>query len=48
MRDPLESVDLCGKMKSFIRAEAVMQDINPIVNKINELKGRVHALRGYL
>jgi len=26
----------------------VMQDINPIKNKIADLKGRVESLRGYL
>jgi len=25
-----------------------MQDINPIINGINDLKGRVASLRGYL
>jgi hypothetical protein len=25
-----------------------VQDINPIVNQINDLKGRVRSLRGYL
>ena len=28
--------------------EVSMQDINPIVNQINDLKGRVLSLRGYL
>jgi hypothetical protein len=28
--------------------EVDMQDINPITNKIGELKGRVESLRGYL
>lgn len=28
--------------------ETVMQDINPIVSKIGDLRGRVGSLRGYL
>ena len=32
----------------FSAPELAMQDINPIVNSINDLKGRVASLRGYL
>lgn len=35
-------------MSGFPPAEPHMQDINPIVNAINDLKGRVASLRGYL
>jgi hypothetical protein len=35
-------------MNGFPSAEPHMQDINPIVNGINDLKGRVASLRGYL
>ena len=35
-------------MPSFPGLEADMQDINPIVGAINDLKGRVASLRGYL
>lgn len=34
-------------IKNFAQ-RSLMQDINPIVNKIGELKGRVQSLRGYL
>lgn len=37
-----------GKLTSFPAAEASVQDINPIVNQINDLKGRIRSLRGYL
>ena len=29
-------------------AEGLMEDINPILNQIADLKGRVESLRGYL
>jgi hypothetical protein len=32
----------------FSAGIATMQEINPITNKINDLKGRCEALRGYL
>lgn len=32
----------------FFRSEPLMQDINPIVSLIGNLKGRVQSLRGYL
>lgn len=35
-------------MSGFPSAEPHMQDINPIANAINDLKGRVASLRGYL
>ncbi len=35
-------------MPGFLGLEADMQDINPIVGAINDLKGRVASLRGYL
>ncbi len=35
-------------MQRFLGPEASMQDINPIVGAINDLKGRVASLRGYL
>ena len=31
-----------------IFAEDLMEDINPILNQIADLKGRVESLRGYL
>jgi hypothetical protein len=37
-----------AKMLGFPRPEPSMQDINPIVSGINDLKGRVASLRGYL
>jgi hypothetical protein len=39
---------VCANMISFSDAEASMQDINPIVSQINDLKGRTQSLRGYL
>jgi hypothetical protein len=35
-------------LTSFSHQEASMLDINPIVGDINDLKGRVASLRGYL
>lgn len=35
-------------MNGFALPEDVMQDINPIVTLIGDLKGRVQSLRGYL
>ena len=37
-----------ANMNGFPSAEPHMQDINPIANGINDLKGRVASLRGYL
>jgi hypothetical protein len=34
-------------MQNFFQG-VTMQDINPIVSGINDLKGRVASLRGYL
>jgi hypothetical protein len=35
-------------MDGFALPEDVMQDINPIVSQIGDLKGRIKSLRGYL
>jgi len=32
----------------FFVARCIMQDLNPILNKIGDLKGRASSLRGYL
>lgn len=37
-----------GYTLSLFHGEASMQDINPILHQINDLKGRVQSLRGYL
>ena len=37
-----------GRRRCKLYTEVLMQDINPILNKIGELKGRVQSLRGYL
>jgi len=37
-----------GKLHGFLMGGPAMQDINPIDNKIKDLRGRVESLRGYL
>jgi len=37
-----------GKLRGFLVGGPAMQDINPIDNKIKDLRGRVESLRGYL
>ena len=39
---------ICCIIPLFSQERIPMQDINPITNKIADLKGRCEALRGYL